>query len=395
MASFGKASQSRSRSIFVRRGGRLTRPNGRQLATVLAAGLLLASALLSHASAHPTRDRADKIQEELEDLVDAGIPGITVLLRDGAVTTTFAAGVADITTDSPVTSDMRFRVASIAKSFVAAVVFQLVDEGTLSLDDTLKDWLPGLVPNGRHITVEQLLGHRSGLTDYGVDPSLFLPYLSGDLGFRYSPLDLVAMSVAQGPAFPPGGGPGYSSTDYVLLGLIIEAATGNKLGAEMKARIMEPLGLESTTFATTGRLKEPFSHGYIRNGAKLLDGTFINPSYVWAAGNVVSTVSDISTFYDALYAGELMSSGLVQQMEEATFNPSKIGLGIFQQPYSCGLFYGHDGTMPGYFVFAYNSEDNARQFVMFANSNSLTSERVGSPRAQRLLHVLAETAACE
>ena len=74
----------------------------------------------------------------------------------------------------------------------------------------LKEWLPGLVPNGRHITVEQLLGHRSGLTDYGVDPSLFVPYLSGDLGFRYSPLDLVAMSVAQGPAFPPGGVLGYS-----------------------------------------------------------------------------------------------------------------------------------------------------------------------------------------
>src|SRR5204863_5015382 len=104
-------------------------------------------------------------------LVAAGIPGAVVLVRDGVSTTRFASGFGNLRTKTPMRAVDRFRVGSITKSFVATVALQLVAEGKLGLDDSVEQRLPGLVPNGRSITVRQLLGHTSGLFDYGGDPN--------------------------------------------------------------------------------------------------------------------------------------------------------------------------------------------------------------------------------
>jgi D-alanyl-D-alanine carboxypeptidase len=366
-----------------------------KLIPILTAGLLFSGAAMSSAAADPaTAERAATLQSRLDQLVAVGVPGVVVLVRDGSQTTTLVSGVSDVATNKPMQGNMRLRVASLAKSYVAAVVLQLVSEGKVALDDSVERWLPGVVPNGEHITIEQLLGHRSGIFDYGADPRLFEPYLAGDFGFVWKPLELVGLATSHDPLFAPGGGPSYSSTDYVLLGLIIEKATSNRLGEEMKARVFDPLQLEATTFATSQRIQEPYAHGYLRRGAKhLIDVTRVSPSHVWAGGNIVATARDVATFYDALFAGQLVPADLLQMMKDATFNPSNIGLGIFQNMFSCGLFYGHDGTIAGYFSFAYQSEDGSRTIVMLANSNTIT-DRIGSPRAQRLLGKLAETAAC-
>jgi D-alanyl-D-alanine carboxypeptidase len=367
----------------------------RKVIPIVLAGTLFAGAAISSASANPaTAKRAATLQSRLDQLVAAGVPGVIVLVRNGTQTTTLVAGVSDVTTNDPMQTDMRLRVASLAKSYVAAIVLQLVSEGKIALDDSVGRWLPGVVPNGKNITIEQLLGHRSGIFDYGSDPRLFEPYFAGDFGFVWKPLELVALATSHDPLFAPGGGPSYSSTDYVLLGLIIEKVTGDRLGEEMKARIFDPLHLQATTFATSQKIEEPYAHGYLRRGAKhLIDVTRISPSHVWAGGNIVATAQDVATFYDALFSGQLVPADLLQKMKDATFNPSNIGLGIFQNTFSCGLFYGHDGTIAGYFSFAYQSEDGSRTIVMLANSNTFT-DRIGSPRAQRLLGKLAETAAC-
>ena len=148
--------------------GRKLMGHQRKLLLIATAGLLFSGAAMSGAAADPARaERAATLQSRLDQLVAAGVPGVVVLVRDGSQTTTLVSGIADLGTNKPMKANMRLRVASLAKSYVAAVVFQLVSEGKVALDDSVEQWLPGVVPNGEHITIEQLLGHRSGIFDYG------------------------------------------------------------------------------------------------------------------------------------------------------------------------------------------------------------------------------------
>ena len=139
--------------------------------------------------------------------------------------------------------DNHFKIASLTKTYTATVVLQLVGEGKLSLDDTVEQRLPGVVPNGGKITIRQLLNHTSGLADFESDPRYLKPYLSGNFGYYWAPRQLVRMGVSHKPLFAPGTRWSYSNTNYVVAQLIVEKVTGKTLGAELKRRIFQPLGL--------------------------------------------------------------------------------------------------------------------------------------------------------
>ena len=193
------------------------------------------------------------LQARLDALVAAGVPGVVALSGNGDVTEIGVAGVGDLATGEPVTPDTVFRTGSVAKTFVATVMLQLSAEGTLTLEDTVEQWLPGLVPNGAAITIRQLLGNRSGLFDFIEDPQVLAPYLAGDLGHVWTSEELVAVSNAHAPNFAPGTAALYSNTDYTLAGMIIEQATGSTVAEEVAARIAGPLRLEHTTMPADSR----------------------------------------------------------------------------------------------------------------------------------------------
>jgi CubicO group peptidase (beta-lactamase class C family) len=123
------------------------------------------------------------LQKQLDRVVEAGAPGVVVLVRIGERTWQGASGLSDLGAHRPARAGDRFRVGSVTKSFVATVVLQLVGEGRLGLDDTLERWLPGLVPGGERITVRELLQHTSGLYNYTDDlpepPRRFRPPAAG------------------------------------------------------------------------------------------------------------------------------------------------------------------------------------------------------------------------
>jgi D-alanyl-D-alanine carboxypeptidase len=203
----------------------------------------------------------------------------------------------------------RFRIGSVTETFVATVVLQLVGEGRFCLTDTIEDWLPGLVPNGQAITVRQLLNMTSGLFDYPNDPRIFAPFLQGDPAHAWAPRELVAVATSHAPLFALGTGYAYCNTYYVLLDLMIEATSGNPLNAELRQRILEPLRLRATTFATTPRIAGRHAHGYMRIGQPSLeDVTALNPSWGWAAGAIVSTADDVARFALASGRGACASS---------------------------------------------------------------------------------------
>src|SRR5438093_623042 len=197
-----------------------------------AGAIAIVTALL--VSAAPARGAS--LPYDMQALVNAGAPGVIVFARNGTRSLRLAAGVADRAHGTPMRIGDRFRVGSVTKTFVAALVLQLAGEGKLSLDDTVEKWVPGLVPGGDRITVRELLNHTSGLFDYlnDGDGTVLQPYVKGDLGHVWTPQAIVGVATKHPPHFPPGGGWSYSNTGYIVLGLIVEAATGDSLAAELK-----------------------------------------------------------------------------------------------------------------------------------------------------------------
>jgi D-alanyl-D-alanine carboxypeptidase len=321
-----------------------------------------------------------------------GAPGVIVYARDGNRVFRLGRGYGRLVPRVPMRVSDRWRTASLTKTYTATVVLQLVGEGRLSLDDTVERWLPGLVPGGAAITVRELLNHTSGLFDYFEDPT-FPKRILRDRTRAWTPQELIAIGTSHGPLFAPGAGWAYSNTGYQLLGLIVEAATGDTIGSELERRIFQPLRLRDTTFDTQPRIAGRHAHGYLRlAGPSLTDFTVVSPTIAGAGGAIVSTVDDVARFYRALLSGRVLHAELLRLM--MTIDPAAqrdgYGLGLMRdaEHYPCGVAWGHDGDFPGYLTAAFSSRDVRRQMVIVVNTDSLTR------RARQQLNRLLIAAYC-
>lgn len=353
------------------------------------AALVLVAAVTAGASA----TGPSPLQKPLSQLVAAGAPGAILFARDGDRAVRLTSGLADVGRSSPMRDGDRFRIASLTKTYVATVVLQLVGERKLTLDDSVDRFLPGLVPNGSLITVRELLNHTSGVFDYEKDPRVLKPYLGGNLGYHWPPRTLVEMAVSHGPLFPPGARFSYSNTNYVLAGLIVEAITGKTLGSELRHRIFQPLQLRATSFPTAPGISKPYAHGYYVLGKPpAIDVSALSP-FPWASGAILSSADDIATFYGALLSGRLLPPSLLAAMEttiaegsgQADVPGQRYGLGLEQFPTPCGPAYGHNGTFPGYLVYAFTSKDGRRQSVLMVNEDAGSLPKPFAPLYFRLL----------
>ena len=285
----------------------------------------------------------------------------------------------------------RFRVASIAKTYTATVVLQLVGEGKLRLTDTVERWLPGLVPHGDKISIRQLLNHTSGLADFEYDPTVLAPYLAGDLSHRWAPRKLVQIAVSHPPLFAPGTDESYSSTNYLLAGLIVEARTGHTLGSELNRRIFQPLHLSATSFPTTARMPSPHAHGYlVIEKPPASDVTGLYP-FPWAAGAIISNAADTATFYRVLLAGRLLSPKMLSAMQVTHAQKhfdipgQRYGLGLARYTTACGTAWGHNGAFPGYYAYNFTSGDGQRQSVLEVNADPTSVPKSTLLKSIRLL----------
>ena len=206
---------------------------------VLSGFLLTAPAAFLVAVPAVSDSPGEPIGRAADAVVEAGVPGVAVYVRNQAHTTVVTRGYDDLEAKRPMSVEDRFRIGSVTKTFIATVVLQLVDERKLSLDDSVEQWLPGVVPNGSAITIRQLLSHRSGLFDYVRDKRILAPYLQGHLDHVWTPLQIVRMATSHRPLFAPGADQkqSYSNTGFVVLGLVIEKVTGHALAEELNSRI--------------------------------------------------------------------------------------------------------------------------------------------------------------
>ena len=341
----------------------------------------------------PAAHERAKIQHALDRLTATGAPGAIVFVRDGNRTLRLTSGYGNLEPQTPMRPTDRFRIGSVTKTFVATVVLQLTGEGKLALDDTVERWLPGLVPNGKRITVRELLSHTSGIFDVTNDKG-FIARVLWKPTEVWTPRKLVATATAHKPLFAPGATWSYSNTGYILLGLMVEAASGNPIGTELDRRIFRPLHLRATSFASSPHIAGAYAHGYFPlDGTRPRDVSVFGQSTTWAAGAIVSTADDLATFYRALLRGRLLRPDLLRAMEKtvpvpADPNGGGSGLGLFETGLPCGRVWGHEGTGFGYKTIAYSSSHETRQIVVMVNDSP------PPPVIANALERLVDTAYC-
>ncbi|GAA2222010.1 serine hydrolase domain-containing protein [Streptomyces amakusaensis] len=378
-----------------------TRRTARTGIVALAAAAVAATAFTApaQADAHAPKktERHAATQRAMDDLVRAGTPGVIAQLRTESGVWNATSGVSDVTTGKPRSAKERYRIASITKTFVAAVLLDQEADGLLSLDDTVDKWLPGVVRgngnDGRKMTVRQLLNHSTGLFEYSADPEYFRKhYTKAYLKHRYdtwTPLQTIRVGLAHQPDFAPGAKHAYSNTGYVLAGLVIEKASGNSYAHEVRKRILKPLGLRDTTLpGNSVSMPNPHSKAYgnlSEDPGKLdvYDVTEQNGSQAFADGDIISTTSDVTRFLQALLGGELLPAKQLTAMKAMLPNKGPIasydeyGLGLYSLKTSCGIkVWGHSGGASGAGSEVVGTEDGKKVFALNINGDWDWSDKI-------------------
>jgi D-alanyl-D-alanine carboxypeptidase len=339
----------------------------------------------------------------LDRIVQArdGPPGLSVLITRDGRSEFRSRGVADVRSGRRPTARDAYRIASMAKAFSGAIALRLVADGKLSLDDTIGERLPGLLPQADAVTLRQALHHTGGLPDYIRDRA-FIRVLISDPARYLSPRRLLSYVRDTPLNFRPGTRYEYSDTDNVVVGLMAEAVTGRPYEQLLRELIDQPLGLRTTTLPRTLALPTPYLHGYeIEPGRAPQDvSKLINPALAWASGGIVSTPTEVGRFFRAVLAGRFFGA----QLREAQFDwvrgsssppgpgRNEAGLGLFRYTSRCGVVYGHTGSFPGYRLFAAASRDGSRSVVFTVNAQIVPGQ--GSRRVSNLIRAAQVEAVC-
>jgi D-alanyl-D-alanine carboxypeptidase len=312
---------------------------------------------------------------------ESDAPGVVAAVQSPDFTWVRAMGVADRASGEPMTPEVHHRVGSVTKTFTATLLLKAANEGLLSLDDTIDQYVKG-VPNGDKITLRQMSDMTSGIASYTESHQWQEEWFS-DPTRVWQPEELARIGIEESPLFDPGSAWFYSNTNYVLLGLVLEKVTGKPISQLYQKEIIGPLHLEETSFpGTAPSLPEPYDHGYTLqgkpSGSKPIDSTHWSPSEAWTAGEMISTVDDLLVYGRALGTGKGLLSPKEQKERLGSFVSDVSPL---DQPplkgdlaYGIGLgkdhgWIGHNGEIPGYNTYLFYHPDLDAVVVVLVNSD--------------------------
>lgn len=259
---------------------------------------------------------------------DRNLPGLALGIETaecGPLVVT--SGVAVVEPAADLTPEHAMSIGSVTKTFTATAVMLLVEEGAISLDDPLSGWDPGFIWADQ-ITVRHLLGHRSGLRDYFGAAGCYPERMT----MENTPDDLLGCVRAYPPDFTPGSEYAYSSTNYVLLGGLVETVTGELLHDVVRERVLDPAGLQRTGWLTDD--PSPWTaraHAYF--GDEDVTDEW-NSTYVWGAGDLYGTPGDQLAWARELVSGDVLSAdshAAMQAFADPQGGPEKMGLGVIER----------------------------------------------------------------
>lgn len=312
----------------------------------------------SPGAAHP---KAAVYQAVLDAHTAKGLPGIAALVRDKDGVWVGASGKADISKNIDMSPCTVSKAASLTKTFVATLALKLVEEGKFGLDDPLTKWLPEKVlsklKNANISTVRQLLNHTTGIVDVIEDEGFYLAVLNNPAK-KWTPEELLEFVYGDAPEFAPGGGVSYSNTNFLLLAMVINQATGVDHSQLLREKLLVPLALDQSFYYWHDEVPNTTAQGYfdLYNNQTLINVTNFNTGSGNGYGGLYSNVFDLQTFIEALVRDKtLLSPSTLDQMltfgePEGTTN-KRLGLGIFKDFLERApdeFAYGHRGRDLGY-----------------------------------------------
>lgn len=294
------------------------------LLTVLLVMTLLAGAKPRAADAEDPGERIDRL---LAARYAADLPGAAVLVaRKGTVVLRKGYGRANLEHGIAVSPETVFRLASVSKVFTAAAVLALAEKGRLGLDDPVSRHIPDFPWKKGVPAVRDLLGHTSGLHDY-LDRPDNMRWVRGE----YTVQELIDSFKDRDPDFAPGERQAYSNSNYILLGAILEKATGQPLATAVQDLVLGPLGMKRTFYdeeltLLPGRAAayEPYRvKGDILDWTRFRNARYYTMSCLYASGGFLSTVDDLYAFYRGLVDGKLLG----RDMFSRSLEPVKLAAG--------------------------------------------------------------------
>lgn len=332
------------------------------------------------------------ISSSLSSLAEAAVKdgrtaGISFTVRKGqSVLAEGAFGFADLENRVPATVDTVYAIGSLTKQFTAAAVLLLADEGKLSLDDPLGKFVPSFPEPGRSATVRQLLNHTSGIrsmTSLG-------PKYWAQAGREIAPAELVALFADEPADFPPGADYRYSNSGYVLLGLVVEKASGEPWGAFLRERFFGPLGLTHTRDGETLDLLPHRARGFSRRKSGGFENAWgVNLSQGYAAGALLSTVGDLAAWTRHLHAEPPMSaSGYRAMTTPVTLANGKVlsyGYGLGVDSFGGHRRFFHGGGLPGFDGWVAFFPDDDVTVVTLCNTDGDVAREVADAMAGLVL----------
>jgi len=290
--------------------------------------------------------------------------GAALLAREGKPISRKSYGMANLEWDIPNTPDTKFRLGSITKQFTSALILQLVEQGKLKLDDSIRKYYPDAPAAWQPVTIHHLLSHESGIPSYTDVPGFFVK-LSG---MARTPAEIIQLTQDKPLEFAPGTKFKYDNTGYVLLGYVIEKVTGRSYEEQLQKAILDPLGMRDTGFDHYTAILKHRAEGYEYADSKLRRSPFLDMSLPYAAGSLYSTVDDLLKWDQALYGTEVLTAASKEKMW--TPNLNDYGYGWF-----VGKRFGentveHGGGINGFNTMIIRIPDKKLVAIVLANANT-------------------------
>lgn len=335
-------------------------------------------------------------QSQLRQTLDAtmaeyGVPGAVVgVWEPGAGSWTTAAGLADIDGNTPTSTEMTWPLRSITKSYTVTLILQLVDEGKLSLDETIDQYVDG-VTNGDTITLRALANMTSGNADY--TNANFAEAYSADPTHLFTLAELNGFMLGEPAQFAPGAQHVYTNANTNLLGAVVEKVTGAPFDEALNARILQPLGQSGTHYVVdVNKWAEPHPSGYAP-GEDGLEEQPQNLSIFGPAGSMVTTLDDARVWGETLATGALLTPE--SQAERRTGAPLDAGppydiyaLGIGET----GSWWGHNGEGLGFTAAVFHNPDSGATIAVFMNKSDVeTGEHPADQLFRRFAEILGSS----
>ncbi|RSS81127.1 serine hydrolase [Streptomyces sp. WAC06614] len=330
-----------------------------------------------------------KLDRAIRDVLkETGVPGAIVgISAPGKGEYTRAFGVADTATKQPMRPQFYSRIGSETKTFTVTAVLQLAQQGKVHLDDPIGKYVEG-VPGGDTVTLRELAGMRSGLLSYTVTEPFFKA-LTSNPERQFTPQQLLdyAFDAPKPVIFPPNKQFNYSNTNLILLGLVVEKASGQRLSAFIRDHILRPARMDRTSFPDDASFPTPHAQGYTRQteSGKIENATDWNPSWGWAAGAMISDLRDLRMWAKTVATGTFpdgtqMISPRMQQQRLASPPDTMPGAGY----YGLGIFnvqgwIGHNGSLPGYQSLTLYLPEQRATLVVLLNSDIPYGPRQEAP----------------